>query len=101
MKLWEFLTPLHMDTLVAISNVDRPPKRCGRVQYAKLRNIKWEKIRNILDYDIMQVTVHADNGGLFIQVCDREATKKSLNNWDIVDKYFHRKDQREGRKKCY
>lgn len=101
MKLWEYLTPLNLDTLVAISNVDRPPKRCGRVQYSKLRNIKWEKIRNILNYDVMQVTVHADNGGLFIQVFDREATKKSLNNWDIVDKYFHRKDQREGRKKCY
>lgn len=101
MKLWEFLTPLNMDTLVAISNVDRPPKRCGRVQYAKLRNIRWEKIRNILEYDIMQVTVHKENGGLFIQVFDREKTKRSLNNWDVVDKYFHRKDQREGRKKCY
>ena len=61
-----------MDTLVAISNVDRPPKSCGRVQYAKLRNIRWEKIRNILKYDIMQVTVHKENGGLFIQIFDRE-----------------------------
>ena len=101
MKLWEFLTPLNMDTLVAISNVDRPPKKCGRIQYAKLRNIRWEKIRNILNYDIMQVTVHKENGGLFIQVFSRERTEQSLNQWGIVDKYFHRKDQREGRKKCY
>lgn len=94
MTLYEFLKPLNLNTLVAISNVDRPPKKNGRVQYQKLRNIPWEKIRNILDYDIMQVTVHEDNVGLYIQVFRRENTIRSLNNWDLVDKYFTRKDQR-------
>lgn len=98
MKLWEYLTPLNLDTLVAINNVDRPPRRRGRVQYQKLRNVKWEKIRNILNYDIMSVTVHKENGGLFIQVFERERLHRDLDNWNLVDKYFHRKDQREGRK---
>ena len=98
MKLWEFLTPLNLETLVAISNVDRPPKKCGRAQYQRLRNIKWEKIRNILNYDVMQVKIHEKSGGLYIQVFNRKQTQESLNNWSLVDKYFHRKDQREGRK---
>ena len=95
MTLCEYLKPINLDTLVAISNVDRPPKTKGRVQYQKLRNIPWEKIRNNLDYDVMTVTVHKDNGGLFIQVYDREGLQKSLDNWDLVDKYFKRKEQRE------
>ena len=94
MTLYEYLKPINLDTLVAINNVDRPPRTRGRVQYQKLRNIPWEKIRNNLDYDVMSVAVHKDNGGLFIQVCDSERTKKSLNNWDLVDKYFKRKEQR-------
>ena len=94
MTLYEYLKPLNLDTLVAISNVDRPPKNRGRVQYQKLRNIPWEKIRNILDYDVMQVTVHKDNGGLFIQVFNRERTLKSIDEWQLVDKYFKRKEQR-------
>ena len=95
MKLHEYLEPLNLDTLVHIENVDRPSKR--RFQYQKLRNVKWEKIRNILYYDVMNVTVHKENGGLFIQVHNRERLTRSLNNWDLVDKYFKRKDQREGR----
>ena len=98
MKLWEYLTPLNLDTLVAINNVDRPPRRRGRVQYQKLRNVKWEKIRNLLDYDIMSVTVNKENGGLFIKVFERERLHRCLDNWDLVDKYFQRKDQREERK---
>ena len=97
MTLYEYLKPLNLDTLVAINNVDRPPRTRGRVQYQKLRNIPWEKIRNNLDYDVMSVAVHEDNGGLFIQVCDSERAKKSLNNWDLVDKYFKRKEQRENK----
>ena len=94
MTLYEYLKPLNLDTLVAISNVDRPPRNRGRVQYQKLRNISWEKIRNNLDYDVMQVTIHKDKGGLFIQVFDRERTLKSIEEWQLVDKYFKRKEQR-------
>lgn len=97
MKLYEYLTPLNMDTLVAISNVDRPSKKGGRPQYQKLRNIKWEKIRNILEYDVMTVAVHKDNGGLYIQVFKRDRTLIDLEQWHLVDKYFRRKDQREGK----
>lgn len=94
MTLYEYPRPLNLDTLVAISNVDRPPRKNGRIQYQKLRNISWEKIRNNLEYDVMQVTVHKENGGLFIQIYDRKNTLKSLDNWDLVDKYFKRKEQR-------
>lgn len=94
MTLYEYLRPLNLDTLVAISNVDRPPRKNGRIQYQKLRNISWEKIRNNLEYDVMQVTVHKENGGLFIQIYDRKKTLKSLDNWELVDKYFKRKEQR-------
>ena len=96
MKLYEVLKPLSFDTLVHIQNVDRP--REGRVQYTKLRNLRWEKIRNLLDYDVMHIVVHKENGGLFIQVHDADRLHQSLNNWDLVDKYYKRKDQREGRK---
>lgn len=98
MKLYEYLKPLSLDALVAISNVDRPPRKGGRVQYQKLRNIKWEKLHNNLFYDVMEVTVMKENGGLYIQIYDRDRLHKSLGNWDLVDKYFKRKDQREGRK---
>ena len=94
MTLYEYLKPLNLDTLVIISNVNRPCRTRGRAQYQKLRNIPWEKLRNNLDYDVMQVTVHKENGGLYIQVHSREQTLKSLDNWDLVDKYFKRKEQR-------
>lgn len=92
MKLYEALTPLHPDTLVAIHNVDRPRK--GRIQYQKLRNVKWEKIRNIFDHDVMSISIHKENSGVFISVHDRDRVLRSVDNWDLVDKYFKRKEQR-------
>lgn len=92
MTLYEALKPLNLDTLVCIHNVDRPKK--GRIQYQKLRNVPWGKIRNDLDYDVMQISIHKENGGVFISVHNRERTFRSLNNWDLIDKYFKRKEQR-------
>lgn len=95
MKLYEALIPLSFETLIYIQNVDRP--RGGRVQYTKLRNLKWEKVRNLLEYDVMQIIPHKENGGLFIQVHDADRLHRSLDNWDLVDKYFKRKEQRRER----
>ena len=95
MTLYEALKPLNLDTLVYIHNVDRPKK--GRIQYQKLRNVPWGKIRNNLDRDVMQISIHKENGGVFISVHDRESTRRSLDNWDLVDKYFKRKEQRRER----
>lgn len=92
MTLYEALKPLNLDTLVYIYNVDRPRK--GRVQYQKLRNVPWGKIRNDLDRDVMQISIHKENGGVFISVYDKERTQESLNNWGLIDKYFKRKEQR-------
>ena len=91
MKLYEYLIPIGFDTPVFIFNMERPPK--GRHQYQKMGNVRWEKIRNILNYDVYGVSVSKD-GGLFIKVGRKEDTRQSLNNWDLVDKYFHRLEQR-------
>lgn len=97
MTLCEVLKPLNLDTLVLIYNIDDPrnKRRKGRPQYQKLRNIPWEKIRNNLDKEVMCISVNKDNGGLYIQLHDKERLKRSLNNWDLVDKYFLRKEHRE------
>lgn len=93
MKLYEYLIPIGFDTPVFIFNMERPPK--GRYQYQKMENVKWEKIRNILEYDVYGVSVSKE-GGLFIKVGRKDSTQRSLNNWDLVDKYFRRLDQRKG-----
>ena len=97
MTLYEVLKPLNLDTLVLIHNIDKKPRKKGRPQYQKLRNIPWEKIHNDLNKEVMSMCVHKDNGGLYIQLHDREKLERSLNNWDLVDKYFVRKDQYERR----
>lgn len=94
MKLYELLQVLNFKTMVAIQNVDN--KRQPHPKYQKLENISMIKVRNILNYDIMQITT--TDTGLWIKVHDRERLKQDLNAWDIVDKWYLRKDQRENRR---
>ena len=90
MKLYELLQTLSFKTMVAIHNVD--DKKQSRPQYQKLENINMKKVRNILDYDIMQIT--PSDKGLWIQVFNREKLNRDLDAWNVVDKWYLRKEQR-------
>lgn len=94
MKLYELLQVMSFKTMIAIQNVD--DKRQGRPQFQKLENVNLKKIRNILDYDIMQIT--PSDKGLWVQVFRRDRLEREMKAWSIVDKFYLRKDQREGRK---
>lgn len=94
MKLYELLQVLSFKTMIAIHNVD--DKRQSRPQFQKLENVNLKKIRNILDYDIMQIT--PSDKGLWVQVFRRDRLEREMKAWDIVNKFYLRKDQREVRK---
>lgn len=95
MKLYELLQVLSFKTMIAIQNVDDKSNR-HRPQFQKLENVNLKKIRNILDYDIMQIT--PCDKGLWVQVFDRERLHRDLDAWSMVEKWYLRKDQREGRR---
>lgn len=95
MKLYELLQVLDFKTVIAIHNVDDKSNR-HRPQFQKLENVSLKKIRNILDYDIMQIT--PSDKGLWVQVFRRDRLEREMKAWNIVDKFYLRKDQREGRK---
>lgn len=94
MKLYELLQVLSFKTMIAIQNVD--DKRQSRPQFQKLENVNMKKIRNILQYDIMQIT--SSEKGLWVSVFNRDRLYRDVEAWNIVDKWYLRKDQREGRK---
>lgn len=94
MKLYELLQVLSFKTNIAIHNVD--DKRDKRPQFQKLENVSLKKIRNILDYDIMQIT--PSEKGLWVKVFRRDRLQRDLEAWSIVDKWYLRKDQREDRR---
>ncbi len=94
MKLYELLQVLSFKTNIAIHNVD--DKRGKRPQFQKLENVSLRKIRNLLDYDIMQIT--PSEKGLWVQVFRRDRLQRDLDAWSIVDKWYLRKDQREGKR---
>lgn len=94
MKLHELLSVLSFKTVIAIQNVDG--NRHTRPQFQRLENVNMKKVRNILNYDIMQIT--PCDKGLWVQVFDRERLHRDIGAWSIVDKWYLRKDQREGRK---
>lgn len=93
MKLYELLQVLSFKTTIAIHNVD--DKR-SRPQFQKLENVNMKKVRNYLDYDIMQIT--PSDKGLWVQVFRRDRLYRDMDAWSIVDKWYLRKDQREGRR---
>ncbi|ADL35963.1 hypothetical protein bpr_II022 (plasmid) [Butyrivibrio proteoclasticus B316] len=95
MTLYEVLRPLLPDTLVMINNIDDHYKKNSPKKYQRLGNIQWDKIRNNLDKEVMFMRVDAENDGLYIQLHDRKELDRSLNNWDLIDKYFMRKKQYE------
>ena len=94
MKLHELLSVLSFDIPIAIHNVD--DKRDKRPQFQKLRNVNMYKVRNILNYDIMQISM--SQKGLWVQVFNRDSLHRNLQAWNIADKWFMRQDQRNGRR---
>ena len=75
MKLSDLLNVLSNDQLVGIWNLDNKRETMPLYQhYAKVRNLSYKKLRNLLDCDVMQVNVVRD--GLLIRVYDRERFHK-------------------------
>lgn len=93
MKLYELLQVLSFKTMIAIHNVD--DKRAKRPQFQKLENVNMKKVRNILNYDVMQIS--PTDKGLWVQVFNRDRLDRDISAWSVVNKWYLRKDQREGR----
>ena len=96
MKLYEVLSVLSYDTKIFIQNYDEKRKK-GNAQFQLVRNVTLEKIRNILDYDVIGMSVSENKGGLYIQVCRKDRLYERLNNNHLVQQFFHMKDFRERR----
>lgn len=95
MKLYELLQVLSFKTMIAIHNVDDKRPR-NRPQYQKLENVNMKKVRNILEYDVMQIS--PSDKGLYITVFNRDRLNRDMNAWCVVDKWYLRNDQRKGGK---
>lgn len=93
MKLYELLQVLSFETMIAIHNVDNKRPR-NRPQYQKLENVNMKKVRNILEYDIMQIC--PSEKGLYITVFNRDRLNRDMDAWSVVDKWYLRNDQRKG-----
>ena len=75
MKLSDLLNVLSNDQLVGIWNLDNKRETMPLYQrYAKVKNLSYKKLRNLLDCDVMQVNVVKD--GLLIRVYDRRRFHK-------------------------
>lgn len=83
MKLHELLSKISYETMVAINNVETP--RRGKLTYQKAENINLKKIRNILDYEIMSISVTSGKG-LFILIYSKDRLDRDVNNWDLAHK---------------
>ena len=94
MKLYDLFFKLEPDTLVAISDIDKLTESKEPVQYQKLQDIKWGTLYPYFIYDVMQIIVNKDNNGLLIHIGDATDFRRSVDHWDLVDKYFKRKEQR-------
>ena len=85
MKLIELLHVLSGETLVGIWNIDDKRSKCPTPQtYQKVKNIPFSKISNIYLYEVMNVCVVEENGGLLIRIYDKERLNRSLNNMELA-----------------
>ena len=72
MTLLDLLQKLSPDTLIGIWNIDDKRAKCPTPQtYQKAGNIQWNKIRNIIGYEVMAICVNEKNGGLFVRVYNK------------------------------
>lgn len=96
MKLYELLKTLSREQLVGVWNIDN--KRTSQPtpqQYSKVDNLRYGKLRDLLEYDVMGVYVQPKNNGLLIKVYKKDRVDKSLEHWDLVDKFMNRMDKRK------
>lgn len=99
--LHDILSLLPKDTYVGIwdcrrSNPKHPigfEKHPTQQRYVKISNLPYEKVRYLLDEEVYRIA-HTEKG-IFIQIMEsREDVRRSLNNWDLVDKLIKRLEQR-------
>ena len=96
MTLQELLNSLSGDTEVGIWDIrypnNRHPRKYGkqptRQTYCKVKNLRYGDIYELLRLDVMGVCIYKD--GLLIRVYDEAKTKKSLEQYDLVDKFVKR-----------
>lgn len=87
MKLIELLSVLSLEMPVGIWNIDDKRAKCPTPQtYQKVRNIPFEKIRNIAEYDVLNACLAENGGGLLIRVHDKSRLEMSLQNSDLARK---------------
>ena len=87
MTLLDLLQKLSPDTLIGIWNIDDKRAKCPTPQtYQKAGNIQWNKIRNIIGYEVMAICVNEKNGGLFVRVYNKARLDISITNSDLAQK---------------
>lgn len=87
MKLGELLQKISENTPVVIFNLDDKTAVYPKTQsYQMAGNLKWSKIRNMIDMDVLNICVNDANNGLLIRVHDKKRLENSLNNWDLAEK---------------
>ena len=87
MKLIDLLKNVSSDTLIGIWNIDNKREKCPTPQtYQKACNIPWDKIKNIVDYEILHINVNDKNSGLLVRIYDKERLQRSINNSDLAKK---------------
>ena len=90
MTLQELLYALEQNTEVGIWDIRYPlskhpkkyQKRPTRQTYCKVKNLKYGDILDLLRLDVLCINVYKD--GLLIRLTDKAATKKSLEQYDLV-----------------
>ena len=92
MTLQELLYTLEPNIEVGIWDIRYPlskhprkyQKHPTRQTYCKVKNLKYGDILDLLKLDVMGINIYKD--GLMIRVTDKAATKKSLEQYDLVNK---------------
>ncbi len=92
MTLQELLYSLDPEIEVGIWDIRYPlskhprkyQKHPTRQTYCKVKNLKYGDILDLLKLDVMGINIYKD--GLMIRVTDKAATKKSLEQYDLVNK---------------
>jgi len=98
MKLVDFLKVIGKEDYVGIWNIDdRKGNGPTQQQYCKSQNLSWDKLRNIIDYNVLGIN-HTEKGYL-VRVYSKDRVDRSLSEWGVVNKYFQRLDQRNGVKR--
>lgn len=96
MTLKDLLIVLSLDDYIGIWDTSRKngrySNRPSQQQYQKIGNIPWEKLRNVIDYDVLGVN-HTEKGYL-VRLYKKDELERSLNNYDLATKLCDQQSRR-------